>query len=273
MGPSLWQALDRLYSWQREHLPGIETRQGMALLIWLLKREADAQPVGELYRSVSFSEPTMRDALRLFIKHGLAVATADGNDSRRRLVSSTPKLRRVVDEYRYQLALPAGRTIDADPPAGSRGAVLSSMIAALRMESSEGVKLAEDLVNNSVCSLYHDASLPGLVVVWKACRTSLQFRFVLEVILQMLQAQGTCKVLGDDTNLGIIGAEDRKWVIDDWIPRARAAGFRIAATKRPRSRLGARAVHDIHAAAEGLAIRAFSDLSVARRWLQNSGTP
>jgi hypothetical protein len=45
----LWEELERIGCWQREHLPTIDTRPGMALLIWLLTNDRQPTPIGELY--------------------------------------------------------------------------------------------------------------------------------------------------------------------------------------------------------------------------------
>lgn len=265
MDTPFWKALERCNLWQREQLPGIGTRQGVALLIWLLKNEGQARPIGELYKSAKASEPTMREAVRLFIERGLA-AIDYGSDSRQRLIYGTSKLDQVVAEYRMQLARLA--VFDTQDDARNRKLASLSLPAAsaLQEHSGESSRLAADLVN--ICSLYHDASIPGLVVVWKRYGTSLQFRFALEILLQMLRAIGGRKILGDDTDLPTIRPEDQKWVLEQWLPRARGAGFKVAATKKPISPAGWRAVSAIHAAAEGVTVRSFDDLSKARRWLQ-----
>lgn len=102
---AFWEALQRHQRWQRENLPGIDTSQGMALLIWLLKNGGRAHPIGELYKESRSSEPTMREAVKLFVEVGLAALEFDGRDSRRRLLGGTPKLEQTVRNYREQLAL------------------------------------------------------------------------------------------------------------------------------------------------------------------------
>jgi hypothetical protein len=38
--------------------------------------------------------------------------------------------------------------------------------------------------------------------------------------------------------LAMIHAEDQAWVVEDWMPRAMAAGLRVAASKSPASYFG-----------------------------------
>jgi DNA-binding IclR family transcriptional regulator len=95
------KALEHHQRWQRDNLPGVDTRQGMLLLIWLLKQNGQARPIGELYKAASMSGATMRDVVKLFTANGLL--ELDGDDSRRCLLRGTPKLRKVVEEYLDQV--------------------------------------------------------------------------------------------------------------------------------------------------------------------------
>jgi hypothetical protein len=92
-------ALEQLYRWRRECLPGAETPQGAELLVWLLKAHRTRVPLKDLYRSSRFSEPTVRTRLNAFIAEGLAVIELDGNDARRHLVRTTAKLDKIAAEY------------------------------------------------------------------------------------------------------------------------------------------------------------------------------
>lgn len=102
--PPFWKALEEHGRWQRTNLPGIDTRQGSALLVWLLRNDGQARPIGQLYRETSrSSEPTMRDCVKAFVEHGLARIEKDPRDSRIRLLRGTAKLRQVVQEYRRRI--------------------------------------------------------------------------------------------------------------------------------------------------------------------------
>lgn len=81
----------------------IDTHQGLALLIWLLKNGGEGRPIGQLYLESRSSEPTMRDSVKAFVSEGLAVIEANGNDARQRLLCGTAKLEQKVQEYRGRL--------------------------------------------------------------------------------------------------------------------------------------------------------------------------
>ena len=100
---SFWEALELLYQWQQKNLPGIDSRQGTMLLIWLLKNSGQSRPIGELYKTGRISEPTMRGCVRTFVAHGLAVIERDEADARHRFIRGTAKLLQKVQEYRARL--------------------------------------------------------------------------------------------------------------------------------------------------------------------------
>jgi DNA-binding MarR family transcriptional regulator len=92
-------SLSRAADWRRENMPEIETPQGYLLLVWLLKHMRERRPLGRLYKSSQFSEPTMRKAIKAFTARGLAIVEFDENDSRCRFIRGTPKLTALAEEY------------------------------------------------------------------------------------------------------------------------------------------------------------------------------
>lgn len=141
----------------------------------------------------------------------------------------------------------------------------------LKAESTDSLKLIEDLTDNPVCSVTFDASTPCVSVVWKRYATSTQLRYVHENIIRLLAKHGVSKVLGDDTALPTVHAEDQSWIVGDWMARAMAAGLRTAASKRPTAYFGQLSLDAIRAAApKGLKLNAFDDLEEARRWLRET---
>jgi hypothetical protein len=100
-----WEALEGHLRWQRRNLPTVDSRHGMALLIWLLKSEGRPRPIGQLYKDSRSSEPTMRACVKAFVEQGLAVIEQDPDDTRHRLLRGTPKLQQTVHQYRERLML------------------------------------------------------------------------------------------------------------------------------------------------------------------------
>lgn len=139
----------------------------------------------------------------------------------------------------------------------------------LLAESTDGSSLVKSLKNNPVCALGVDKSIPCVTVVWKRYSTSTQMRFVHEHILRLLRAHRIQAVLGDDTALPTIHAEDQRWIVEDWLPRAQEAGLRLGASKRPIGYFGKLAVDAVQAVAPaGVQLRSFERLEDARAWLR-----
>ena len=110
------------------------------------------------------------------------------------------------------------------------GSSLAQLMRLVEEESIDGIKLLESPDDNPICSLSYDETVRCVTIVWRKYATSAQLRFVHETIIDMLTRHEANKILGDDSDLPVIHAEDQKWIIEDWMPRARAAGLKAAAS-------------------------------------------
>ena len=137
-------------------------------------------------------------------------------------------------------------------------------------ETVEARESLSALENSPVCSILLDADVPCLTVVWKRQATSEQLRAVHERLIEFLRKYKINKILGDDTALPLIEPEDQVWIAHDWMPRAVAAGLKLAANKSPEAYFGRLAVETIKASQSLLAIRSFDHFDEARRWLKNA---
>jgi hypothetical protein len=136
-------------------------------------------------------------------------------------------------------------------------------------EQADARELLADLQDNPVCTVRFDPEVPCMTVVWKRPASSAQLRFVGERLLELIRAHKVAKVLGDDTALPLIEADDQDWIADDWIPRAAAAGLKVAANKSPDAYFGRLAVERIKERQRLLTIRSFEQFEQARRWLKS----
>jgi hypothetical protein len=125
-----------------------------------------------------------------------------------------------------------------------------------------------DLLDTPVCTVRHDPDASCLTVIWKAPASSAQLRFVGERLLELIQQYKVAKLLGDDTALPLIEPDDQKWFIENWFPRAAAAGLRVAANKSPDAYFGRLAVEHIKDGQGLVTIRSFEHFEQARRWLK-----
>lgn len=106
---------------------------------------------------------------------------------------------------------------------------------------------------------------------WKRYATSDQNRHALEEILKLLKAHEITKILGHDSCLETISSGGQTWIIENWLPRARAAGLKAIASKKSGSFFTRRAVNIIHtAAAEAVETKVFVEFDDARTWLRRA---
>ena len=86
----------------------------------------------------------------------------------------------------------------------------------------------------------------------------------------MPQQYQASKILGDDSDSPVVHAEDQQWIIENWIPRAKAAGLKAVATNRSLSFFGRLTIGSIQARMAGeVAIRTFPSVHLAKDWLRN----
>jgi hypothetical protein len=145
---------------------------------------------------------------------------------------------------------------------------LSRMV---EQESHEGILLLQNPRDNPICKLGYDTEVRCIEVVWRKYATSAQLRYVHEMILLMLRQYSAEKILGDDTELPIIHAEDQRWIIGEWLPRARTAGLKVAASTTSMTFFGRVAIGAVQSQlAREIQIRNFGNIHSARSWLRNA---
>jgi hypothetical protein len=143
-------------------------------------------------------------------------------------------------------------------------------LSKLVSESHDGARLVQHPYDNPVCKLSHNKNANCIEVVWRKYATSPQLRYVHELILCMLVQYSVSKILGDYTDLPIIHAEDQRWIVEQWLPRAMAAGLEAAASEISMTFFGQVAIGAIQSTlARKVQVRNFRDVHSARRWLKD----
>jgi hypothetical protein len=146
---------------------------------------------------------------------------------------------------------------------------LEKLARSLKQESSDSAALVRDIENNPICCVSYDESIPGIFVEWRSYANSTQLRFIHERVLELIEQHHASKILGDVSRLPTVHADDQKWIVENWMPRAKAAGLRAAAAKRPKAYFGRLAVSMLYTAMSAdVAARSFKRLDDARRWLE-----
>jgi hypothetical protein len=126
-------------------------------------------------------------------------------------------------------------------------------------------------LSNEACSLFFDSDVPCVVMEAHGYATSQQFRDITENMLFLLKEKRVSKMLVDTTHLQIIGAEDQKWLNEDWLPRAIAAGYRACAMIKSKYFFNRVAVDNVvnQIDQSQLTVQYFDDRELARTWLKN----
>jgi hypothetical protein len=108
-----------------------------------------------------------------------------------------------------------------------------------------------------------------VLVEWKEWADSAEYRAAHETILMAIRENHASKNLIDATHARVVSARDQKWLIDDWIPRAVAAGRRSTAVVMPKSALGRTISENIDKAARSgvTKVEYFDTAAGAAAWL------
>jgi hypothetical protein len=83
-----------------------------------------------------------------------------------------------------------------------------------------------------------DPDGPWVYVKWKAWANSSEYRAAQEVILQAFRENHASRNLVDSTDRRVLSDDDQQWLVENWMPRAAAAGRRWTAIVMPTSALG-----------------------------------
>ncbi len=156
-----------------------------------------------------------------------------------------------------------------DPSGKHEVTRLRNLVRRLMTDSIDSAELVASPVDNPICAVQVDESIPCVTVVWKRYASSIQLRFVHEKILGLLRQHGLRAVLGDDKALPTLHPEDQRWILEDWLPRAKQAGLIAAASRRPVSHWAQIAIESLQAAlSEHVEVQSFDDWGDARAWLR-----
>jgi hypothetical protein len=83
-----------------------------------------------------------------------------------------------------------------------------------------------------------DGEGPWVFVQWKAWANSAEYRAAQEAVIIALRENHASRNLIDSTDSRVVSDDDQQWLVEDWMPRAVAAGRRWTAIVLPKSALG-----------------------------------
>ncbi|MCC7231967.1 MAG: hypothetical protein IT242_03410 [Bacteroidia bacterium] len=125
------------------------------------------------------------------------------------------------------------------------------------------------------CDVFYNRDLGIVQTEWKGVYVSgAEFRKVLDQIVDLLKLKNASIVLADARKMQVIKLEDQDWIVQDWYPRAIAAGFRIQALVVTHESFNERSIHRIVERYDLVQIKTayFTDVRTAVSWIQD-GSP
>jgi hypothetical protein len=105
-------------------------------------------------------------------------------------------------------------------------------------EKSADSKIKKVYLETPYVSVRWDGDGKWVSVEWKAWANSSEYRAAQEAVILALRENHASRNLIDATHARVVADDDQAWLIEDWIPRAAAAGRRWTAIVMPTSALG-----------------------------------
>jgi len=114
-----------------------------------------------------------------------------------------------------------------------------------------------------------DGEGPWVYVKWRAWANSSEYRAAQEVVLLALRENHGSRNLIDSTDRKVFSAEDQKWLLENWMPRAAAAGRRWTAIVLPKTALGRTIAENLdkHPQSKKINVKLFENVDDAIAWL------
>jgi hypothetical protein len=79
------------------------------------------------------------------------------------------------------------------------------------------------------CDIYFNPEMHAVQTIWKYPLRGIEFRKILDNIIDALNVHKAHLIIADARNLISISKDDQDWIIHDWYPRAVQAGFAVEA--------------------------------------------
>ena len=118
------------------------------------------------------------------------------------------------------------------------------------------------------CAVSYDADARCVVMTWTDYRPGAAFRAANEAVLAALVEHRAQRILGDIEAVRITDPADQRWLAQEWLPRAAAAGLRRAALVTPAFELDHAAVRLVgEQIPPAIELEYFDDVAAARAWL------
>ena len=125
-------------------------------------------------------------------------------------------------------------------------------------------------MQDQVTHRYELEPIPHIYIKWEFMIYEQLFRDGMNKLIDMMKKHKTGRVLSNVVELGALTENDQKWSVNDWLPRALAAGYSAIAVVISEELFGKMAVEDVlNDAAEKspIQIQYFDNEDIAAEWL------
>lgn len=121
--------------------------------------------------------------------------------------------------------------------------------------------------------IYYDDSKDCVAMDWDGYSTSAQFKEGTEIMLTLIKAKNTSKILADMKDMVLISMEDQFWVANELLPRLSEAGVKMLAVVNPHYYYGKVAIESLTVKTNeaSIACKIFHNLETAKQWLASAG--
>ncbi len=123
---------------------------------------------------------------------------------------------------------------------------------------------------NGDCKIYYYSDLAIVHLDWTDKMAKPKgFREACEFALQLMIEKKVYKMIADNSKVPIVMHENRKWLTEDWFPRAIAAGFRYSAVVVPDNEFVKFTIKEIDQDLHNtpFTIQYFTNVEDAKAWL------
>src|SRR4051794_18891434 len=87
----------------------------------------------------------------------------------------------------------------------------------------------------SYAEISWDEASKAVMLVWKEFASLEKYQLVLNKVLELLEQKKGYKFLTDSRNMMAFNKEVEEWIMQDWVPRAKAANLKVIAYIVPKS--------------------------------------
>lgn len=114
-----------------------------------------------------------------------------------------------------------------------------------------------------------DEANQAVMLVWKGFASLEKHQLVLNKVLELLEQKKGYKFLTDSRNMGAFNKEVEEWIMQDWLPRAKAAHLKVLAYIVPKSAIARVSLRGMEGRTGIQSVAHFDNIEEAQSWLRS----